>query len=134
MGESRDYCARLGIDFIEGEYETSKWFEATKGHEHDDEGGERCSICHRLRLEKTASKARESGYDWFTTTLTISPHKDATAINEIGEEVAKEYGINFLARDFKKMHGFQKSVRMSKELGMYRQDYCGCIFSRQGST
>lgn len=131
MRESERYCRELGINFIEGKYDTDRWFEATKGHENDAEGGERCSICQRLRLRRTALRASEFGFRWFATTLTISPHKDARRINKMGEEIAGEYSLNFLARDFKKMHGFQKSVRMSRELGMYRQTYCGCIFSRR---
>ncbi len=129
--ESREYCQKVGIRFIEGRYEPSEWFEAIKGHEHDEEGGERCSICYALRLRETASTAVDEGYEWFATTLTVSPHKNAEVINMIGEQIAGELGIRFLDRDFKKMHGFQRSVQMSKDLGMYRQDYCGCVFSRQ---
>ncbi|MCK4443536.1 MAG: epoxyqueuosine reductase QueH, partial [Thermoplasmata archaeon] len=103
-------------------------------HEYDEEGGERCSICHELRLEKTGAMAKEEGYEWFATTLTISPHKKADVINRIGEKIAEDVGVSFLARDFKKMHGFQKSVEMSKEHGMYSQDYCGCSFSQQRSA
>ncbi len=132
--ESRRYCVGLGLPFIEGEYEPSIWLEITKGHEQDVEGGERCSICHRMRLKKTATKAKESGYEWFATTLTISPHKDAVDVNNTGREIGQEMGINFLERDFKKEHGFQRSVQMSKEHGMYRQDYCGCCFSQQRSA
>jgi predicted adenine nucleotide alpha hydrolase (AANH) superfamily ATPase len=134
MEESRDYCSKLGIEFIEGEYESLEWFQAVKGHESDEEGGERCSICHGYRLEKTAEAAEESGFELFATTLTISPHKNSADINDIGKRIEEKVGVHFLARDFKKMHGFQKSVEMSKEHGMYRQDYCGCFFSQQRSA
>jgi len=129
--ESREYCGKQGIEFIEGEYDPSDWFEAIKGHEDDDEGGERCSICYSHRLTKTAEVARDGGYQWFATTLTISPHKKADVINEIGEEIGRSMEIGFLARDFKKMHGFQRSVEMSKKHGLYRQDFCGCVFSQR---
>ncbi len=93
------------------------------------EGEKRCLLCYRIRLEKTAAFAKENGIDSFTTTLSISPHKDASSINRIGLEIAKKYGINFYESDFKKDNGFGKSVRLSKELGLYRQKYCGCRYS-----
>lgn len=132
--ESKEYCEKQGIRFIEGDYDSSQWFEIVKGHEDDEEGGERCSICYRLRLERTAKVAKDDGYEWFASTLTISPHKKADVINEIGEDIGKTVGVKFLARDFKKMQGFQRSVQMSKEHGLYRQDYCGCLFSQRQSA
>ncbi|MFQ5884417.1 MAG: epoxyqueuosine reductase QueH [Thermoplasmata archaeon] len=129
--EARDYCAGQGIAFMEGEYDVSSWLEAVKGHEEDEEGGDRCRICYRFRLQRTADMAKSEGYERFTTTLTISPHKDADVINEIGEEIRSECGVGFLSENFKKKHGYQISVQMSKEHGLYRQDFCGCVFSRR---
>ena len=118
------------IEIIEGDYERALYFERIKGLEACKEGGERCSACFLLRLEKTAVLGKEEGADYFTTTLTISPLKNAQRINEIGEQLAKEYGISFLPSDFKKKNGYKRSVELSEEYGLYRQDYCVCIFSR----
>ena len=118
------------IEIIEGDYERELYFERIKGLEACREGGERCFACFLLRLEKTAALGKEEGADYFTTTLTISPLKNAQKINEIGEQLAKEYGISFLPSDFKKKNGYKRSVELSEEYGLYRQDYCGCIFSR----
>lgn len=128
--ESRDYCAEEGIRFLEGEYDASDWLEAVKGHEEDEEGGDRCIICYGYRLRNTAEMAKRRGCEWFATTLTISPHKSAKAINQIGSEIASDVGIMFLEEDFKKKDGFKKSVQMSKEHDLYRQAYCGCVFSK----
>jgi len=118
------------VSFIEGEYEPKKYFNLVKGHEKDPEGGERCFICYRMRLEEAARIAKEGGFDYFTTTLTISPLKNADKLNEIVQEVAALYGVSFLPSDFKKKGGYQRSIVLSREYGLYRQDYCGCIFSR----
>ena len=120
----------FSIEIIEGDYERELYFERIKGLEACSEGGERCFACFLLRLEKTADLAGKMGADYFTTTLTISPLKNAQKINEIGEQLAKEYGISFLPSDFKKKNGYKRSVELSEEYGLYRQDYCGCIFSR----
>jgi predicted adenine nucleotide alpha hydrolase (AANH) superfamily ATPase len=128
--ESREYCTKQGMEFMEGEYDAEDWLEAVKGHEKDEEGGDRCAICYEYRLSRTALKAKNEGYDWFTTTLTISPHKDADVVNEIGEELGSGSGVRFLAENFKKKHGYQKSIQMSKEDDLYRQDFCGCVFSQ----
>ena len=105
------------------------WLEAVKGLEQDKEGGSRCEICFRLRLEKTAIYARENNFDGFTTTLTISPHKNTAIINQIGRELSEKRDIFFLEENFKKNEGFKKSLELSKKYNLYRQSYCGCIFS-----
>jgi len=115
--------------FVEGDYENKRWHELVRGHEQDPERGERCRICYRARLEKTAQYASEHNFNFFTTTLTISPHKDAEAINKIGLELGEKYGVNFLARDFKKQDGFKKTCALSRRLNLYRQEYCGCGYS-----
>lgn len=117
--------------FVEGEYEPKKYYEMIKGHEDDVEGGDRCSICYKLRLEEAARLAREGDYDFFTTTLTISPHKKAIKLNEIGEEMGAIYGVSFLPSDFKKRNGYKRSIELSREFDLYRQDYCGCVFSKK---
>jgi len=118
------------IKFIEGDYDPDKFLELVKDHEDDPEGGARCTICFRQRLNKTAAYACHHGYPIFGTTLTVSPHKNYPLISEIGKELAEEYEIEFLDMDFKKKAGFQRSVQLSKEYGLYRQDYCGCDFSK----
>ncbi|MCM1263012.1 MAG: epoxyqueuosine reductase QueH [Butyrivibrio sp.] len=117
------------IDIIEGDYEPEEFFAAVKGLEHCPEGGERCFKCFEMRLRKTSQIAAKGGYDYFATTLTISPLKNAPKINEIGERIAEECGINWLPSDFKKKGGYQRSIELSKEYDLYRQDYCGCIYS-----
>jgi predicted adenine nucleotide alpha hydrolase (AANH) superfamily ATPase len=119
------------VRFVEGEYEPDKYYELVKGHEKDPEGGDRCTICYRMRLEEAARIASEGGYEFFTTTLTISPHKDAGRLNEIGEELASIYGVLFLPSDFKKRNGYKRSIELSDKYGLYRQDYCGCVFSKR---
>ena len=114
----------------EGAYEPLLFFEAAKGLESLPEGGERCFRCYELRLRETARIAAERGFDYFTTTLTISPLKNAEKLNEIGGRMAEEYGVAFLPSDFKKKNGYRRSVELSEQYGLYRQDYCGCIFSR----
>jgi predicted adenine nucleotide alpha hydrolase (AANH) superfamily ATPase len=106
------------------------WLSLTEGYEDEPEGGKRCEICYAMRLEETAKFAREEGFDSFGAVLTISPHKDARKINKIGKEIGEKYSVPFLESDFKKEDGFKKSVEMSKNLGLYRQDYCGCIYSK----
>ncbi|MBP3332793.1 MAG: epoxyqueuosine reductase QueH [Clostridia bacterium] len=117
------------VSFMEGIYDDKCFFEAVKGYENCKEGGDRCKICYRLRLEETARVAELEGFDYFSTTLTISPLKNASAINEIGYDLAKKYGINWLPSDFKKNEGYKKSIELSKKYSLYRQNYCGCVFS-----
>jgi len=110
-----------------------KWFKAVEGHEQEKEGGSRCEICFRLRLEETAKFASQNNYDGFTTVLTISPHKNSALINRIGKELEDKYKIYFPEADFKKNDGFKKSLEISQKYGLYRQNYCGCKFSIRSS-
>ncbi len=121
---------RYPISFVSGNYDPKKFYDAVRGLEHIHEGGERCFACYRLRMEEAARLAAEGGYDYFTTTLSISPLKRADKINEIGLELEKQYGVKHLPSDFKKKGGYQRSIVLSKEHGLYRQDYCGCVFSK----
>ena len=118
------------ISVLEGDYEPGRFFQMVQGLEDCPEGGERCFRCYELRLRETAERAVEGRYDYFGTTLTISPLKNAQKLNEIGYELAKEYGSNWLPSDFKKKDGYRRSVELSIEYGLYRQDYCGCAFSK----
>ncbi|MDO4294374.1 MAG: epoxyqueuosine reductase QueH [Eubacteriales bacterium] len=114
----------------EGPYEPERFLEAVRGLEDCPEGGERCFVCYELRLREAAQRAAAGGYDFFTTTLTISPMKNAEKLNEIGRRLGEEYGVTCLPSDFKKKGGYQRSIELSREYGLYRQDYCGCAFSR----
>ena len=116
-------------DFLDCDHETEKFSALCKGYEKEPERGARCYLCYGLRLEKTAHAAKENGYDYFCTTLSLSPYKNADWINELGEKYAGEYGVPFLPSDFKKRGGYARSLELSKEYGLYRQDYCGCSFS-----
>lgn len=117
------------IRYLDLPYDHLAFLDAVKGHEEDREGGARCAICFEQRLRKTAETARAGGYDWFCTTLTVSPHKNAEVLNRIGRELADEVGIPFLPSDFKKRDGYKKSIELSREYCLYRQNYCGCEFS-----
>lgn len=119
------------VSFIEGDFESARFYETVKGLEKEPEGGARCEQCFRLRLGETAKRAKEIGADYFATTLTISPMKNAKLINAIGEEIAEKENIKWLPSDFKKKNGFKRSGELSREYGLYRQDYCGCVFSRR---
>jgi len=118
------------IHFVEGQYLPLDFFEAVKGHEGDREGGARCGICFDLRLDASAKYAAERGFDYFTTTLSISPLKNAEVLNSIMKEKSEKYGIKNLPSDFKKREGYKRSIELSKEYNLYRQNYCGCIFSK----
>lgn len=117
-------------DAVIAEYDPENFEAISQGKENEEEGGARCFECYRLRLEKTAEYAKENGYDHFTTTLSISPYKNAAKLNEIGSELAERYGVPYLYSDFKKKSGYLRSCQLSEEYGLYRQDYCGCIFSK----
>lgn len=119
------------IHLIEGAFHPNEFYQSVKGLEHIPEGGERCHACFRLRLEETARLAAKHHFDYFTTTLTISPLKNAAKLNEIGEELADIYHISWLPSDFKKKNGYKRSTELSAEYGLYRQDYCGCVFSKR---
>ena len=118
------------VKLTESEYRPEDFFAAVKGLEKEPEGGTRCKECFRLRLEASAKKAKEQGFDYFTTTLTISPLKNAALLNEIGAEMGERYGVKWLYSDFKKKEGYKRSIELSKEFDLYRQNYCGCVFSR----
>lgn len=118
------------INILDADYNPEKFFEISKGLEDCREGGERCFKCYKLRLEATAKAAKENNFDYFCTTLTISPLKNAQKINEIGHMLGDEYQIPFLPSDFKKKEGFKKSIELSSQYNLYRQNYCGCIYSK----
>lgn len=119
------------IHIADADYEPELYLERIRGHEKDRERGERCRICFELRLQKTAEKAAEGQYDYFCTTLSISPHKDSDLLMAIGEALAGQYGVAYLPSDFKKQNGYKRSIELSHIYDLYRQDYCGCVFSRQ---
>ena len=119
------------VKIIYGSYEPEKFFEMSKGLEHVPEGGERCFRCYELRLRTAAQTASEGGFDYFTTTLSISPLKNAGKLNEIGEKLSEEYGVSYLFSDFKKKEGYKRSIELSRQYDLYRQNYCGCIYSKQ---
>lgn len=118
------------VDFKEGVYEPERFFEMAQGLEMLPEGGERCFKCYEMRQREAAIVARDEGFDYFTTTLSVSPHKNAAKLNEIGLSLQEEYGVKYLVSDFKKKGGYLKSIELSKEYGLYRQNYCGCIYSK----
>ena len=125
------YCQKVNTPFIEANYEKDKWFELTKGFEFEPEKGKRCMICYAMRLEKSAEYAKEHGFDYFGTTLSVSPHKLADRINQFGNKVAEFYKVRFYQADFKKNDGFKKACTLSKQENFYRQDYCGCVYSQR---
>lgn len=117
------------VSFIAGQYDKDRFYEMAAGMEHLKEGGERCFKCYELRLGEAAKTAKEGGFDYFTTTLSISPLKNADRLNEIGVRLSEEYGVKYLQSDFKKKNGYKRSIELSREFGLYRQDYCGCEYS-----
>lgn len=123
--------AKHEIKLIEGDYNYSDFSEIAKGFENVKEGGERCFRCYKLRLEKSAHLTKEQGFDYFCTTLSISPLKNSQKINEIGLEVAEKYGVKWLPSDFKKKEGYKRSIKLSREYNLYRQNFCGCVFSKK---
>ena len=129
--DSLNEKTKYKISFVEGEYKPEDFYAMAKGMEELPEGGERCFQCYEMRLREAAVLAKERGFDYFATTLTISPLKNAKKLNEIGEKLGEEYGITHLPSDFKKKNGYKRSVELSKEYGLYRQDYCGCVFSKR---
>ncbi len=131
LKETKNLASKIGLSLIVGEYRVEDWFGPAKGLEDEPEGGRRCAVCFRLRLSQTCRLARQNGFDGFTTTLTVSPHKNSKTINNIGREIG---GPFFLERDFKKREGFKKATTLSKKYGLYHQNYCGCIFSQNKKT
>lgn len=118
------------VELLEYTYKPDEFYEISKGYENCSEGGDRCLRCYEFRLNESAALAKEMGIDYFTTTLTISPLKNSSKINEIGINLADKYGVNYLQSDFKKREGYKRSIQLSKDFGLYRQSYCGCIFSK----
>jgi len=123
------FSTKYPVNFIEGDFDKDRYYHLVKGFENEPERGARCEICFNMRLMETAKKAKDINADYFSTTLTISPLKDANLLNSIGEDIGKKLGINWLPSDFKKNNGYKRSTEISKEYNMYRQDYCGCVFS-----
>lgn len=126
--------AKLPVDLLEAVYDPQSYFALVKGLENAPEGGERCLVCFRQRLMATAQAAKAHGFDFFTTTLTVSPHKNAENLNRIGQEVSHETGMPFLPADFKKRSGYLRSLELSREYSLYRQDWCGCVYSMRGEN
>ena len=124
-----DMRVKHPISFLAGNYDRERFFQIAEGLEHLREGGERCFKCYELRLEEAAKIAKDAGFDYFTTTLSISPLKNADKLNEIGTRLADKYGVQYLQSDFKKKNGYKRSIELSNEYGLYRQDYCGCEYS-----
>jgi len=129
----REFPVKYKVDFLEGIYDNENYNKIILGLEDCKEGGERCFVCYDMRLRETAKVAKEGGFDYFTTTLSISPLKNSAKLNEIGYHLGIEYGIEYLLSDFKKKEGYKRSIELSKEYDLYRQNYCGCIFSKNQS-
>lgn len=129
--EQINLIKQMGLDIkvVEHNHNCEEFYNEVKGLENEKEGGARCIKCFRLRLEKTCIYAKENNFDYFTTTLSISPLKNAESLNSIGDDLSKEYGINYLYSDFKKNNGYKRSCELSNEYGIYRQNYCGCVYS-----
>jgi predicted adenine nucleotide alpha hydrolase (AANH) superfamily ATPase len=131
LGEAERYADKIGVTLYKAPYEVDVWYRATSGLQNEPEGGDRCEVCYRMRLGKTAKFAAANNFEYFTTTLSISPHKNAAKINKLGEMIADMYTLKFYSADFKKNEGFKKSAQLSKEAGLYRQHYCGCEYSKK---
>lgn len=127
----QNFPAKHTISFVEGTYDTERFYAMAKGMEQLKEGGERCFACYELRLKEAAEYAKANDFDFFTTTLSISPLKNAEKLNEIGKKLEEEYGIQYLYSDFKKQNGYKRSTEISNEYDMYRQYYCGCVYSKK---
>ena len=120
----------LGIPYLDAPYANEEFHRLTKGLEEEPEGGARCHVCYGFRLKYTANIAKENNFDYFTTTLTVSPYKNSEVINKIGESIGNEIGIKYLYSDFKKKDGYKRSIELSKQYSLYRQDYCGCLYAK----
>lgn len=119
------------VKVVVGEYDSDSFEKIAEGLENTPEGGERCGKCYRLRLEKTARFAKEKGFDFFTTTLSISPLKNSQVLNKIGKEISENIGVDYFFSDFKKKEGYKRSIELSNQWGLYRQNYCGCVYSKK---
>ncbi len=131
FNEFKKIYERFNVKAVKAPYNPNEFYDAIKGYENEKEGGERCTICYRLRLEKSLIYAEENKFDYFASTLSISPYKDAKRLNAIGEEISIGKETLYLVNDFKKKGGYLRSTILSKEMGLYRQDYCGCIYSKR---
>lgn len=127
----KEYPSKYPIAFLDCDYDPNSFFDIAKGHEDDVEGGTRCHLCYRLRMEKTAQVAKEHHFDYFATSLTVSPYKNSEVINQIGSELEEKYSIFYLYSDLKKEDGYKESIAASKRYQLYRQDYCGCVYSKK---
>ena len=134
LQELKTVSNKFSIPFAVGSYEQKEWLELTRNHKHEPEGGKRCHLCFRMRLEKCAETARIKGFELFGTTLTISPHKDHKLINSIGLSIAKQKKINFLTANLKKNDGYKRTTQLSRSLDLYRQNHCGCFYSITSTT
>jgi epoxyqueuosine reductase len=129
LAETRKVAAMLGMELVEGPYDDERWTATTLKLKDEPEKGRRCDVCYAVRLGRAAAVCGEMGFGTFTTVMSLSPWKKAAALNRIGRQLARRHGLAFLEADFKKKDGFRKSVAMSREAGLYRQDYCGCVYS-----
>lgn len=129
LEHQRKVLEHIPVKIMECDYDGGAFDAAVAGLEDEPEGGARCTECFRLRIERSAALAAENGFDWYCTTLSVSPHKDAQRINALGREYGEKYGVNWLPSDFKKRGGYQRSIALSREMGLYRQEYCGCAYS-----
>lgn len=127
----KEIKTKNNINILDCDYDNNLYNELIKGLEKEPERGSRCTVCYQMRIEKTAVLAKENNYDYFCTTLSVSPYKNSNLINEIGKELEKKYNIKWLYSDFKKKDGYKKSIELSKQYNLYRQNYCGCIYSKQ---
>lgn len=129
LNEVKKLAHKLRLPLIVGKYNVDKWYKAIEGLEKEKEGGKRCNTCFFLRLEDVAKAAKKHKFHSFTTTLTVSPYKNSTAVNLIGKRLKDKYNVQFLESDFKKQDGYNKSIELSKKHNLYRQNYCGCVYS-----
>lgn len=133
LAAQKTLCAHLGVELITGEYNPEVYYDYVKGFENEPEKGRRCDKCFELRLDSAAQKAKELGINEFTTSIVISPHKNYEKLSDIGSKVAQKYELKYLPVNFRKQDGFLKTNRIAKELNLYRQNYCGCVFARSNS-
>ncbi len=126
-----DLLNKLHIKYIDADYDNDHFHELTESLRNEPEGGKRCLVCYSMRLKYTAQKAKENNFDYFSTTLTISPHKNSDIINKIGKEIGDNIGVKYLYSDFKKRNGYLRSIELSKEYNLYRQNYCGCLYNKE---
>lgn len=133
LDELKKYATKLQLDFVEGPYDSANWLARTRCLEGEPEKGQRCEVCFDIRLAGSARYAKENGFDYWTTVLSISPHKSADQINRVGTRIADMVGLPYIAADWKKNNGFKIASELSKEEGFYRQDYCGCVYSKRTS-